>query len=211
VQFLSAGGYLFAAWYLSEISPSTYSVSKPANFVLRTSPFSTIASHFNSLQSRFDRSRNSYTPLLTNTVESYHSAVAGPNRDIEMNISTEMNPIISDRPEPYQTMLSASTFPNTCLSNDDESESKENNELSTSQNVFPPATNSETVYLSEPLSECLSSQQPTVRISGLRKTYDQNMVVKNIALSLYENSVFALLGHKGAGKVSSFLFMKRPC
>ena len=39
---------------------------------------------------------------------------------------------------------------------------------------------------------------PTIRINGMTKTYGSTKVVNNIKLAMYENQIFALLGHNGA-------------
>lgn len=42
---------------------------------------------------------------------------------------------------------------------------------------------------------------PTVVVDKLKKTFGENTVVNNLSFSMYENQIFALLGHNGAGKV----------
>jgi hypothetical protein len=43
---------------------------------------------------------------------------------------------------------------------------------------------------------------PTVVVNKLRKTFGQQVSVNDLSFSMYENQIFALLGHNGAGKVS---------
>jgi hypothetical protein len=42
---------------------------------------------------------------------------------------------------------------------------------------------------------------PTVAVSKLTKTYGDTTVVNDLTFNMYENQIFALLGHNGAGKV----------
>jgi ABC-type multidrug transport system fused ATPase/permease subunit len=42
---------------------------------------------------------------------------------------------------------------------------------------------------------------PTVAVSKLKKTYGDTTVVNDLTFNMYENQIFALLGHNGAGKV----------
>ena len=42
---------------------------------------------------------------------------------------------------------------------------------------------------------------PTVVINRLRKTFGTQLAVNNLSFKMYENQIFALLGHNGAGKV----------
>ena len=43
---------------------------------------------------------------------------------------------------------------------------------------------------------------PTVEVNKLRKTFGSQTVVNDLSFNMYENQIFALLGHNGAGKVS---------
>jgi ABC-type multidrug transport system fused ATPase/permease subunit len=43
--------------------------------------------------------------------------------------------------------------------------------------------------------------EPTVVIKGLRKGYNGVLAVNDLSFNMYENQIFALLGHNGAGKV----------
>lgn len=43
--------------------------------------------------------------------------------------------------------------------------------------------------------------KPTVAVHQLRKTFGRNTVVNNLSFTMYENQIFSLLGHNGAGKV----------
>lgn len=45
--------------------------------------------------------------------------------------------------------------------------------------------------------------KPTVAVLQLRKTFGRNVVVDNLSFTMYENQIFSLLGHNGAGKVSN--------
>jgi ATP-binding cassette, subfamily A (ABC1), member 3 len=45
--------------------------------------------------------------------------------------------------------------------------------------------------------------KPKVCIGGLRKTFGQYQAVKGIKFDMYENQIFALLGHNGAGKTTT--------
>jgi ABC-type uncharacterized transport system ATPase subunit len=47
---------------------------------------------------------------------------------------------------------------------------------------------------------------PTVEVNSLRKTYGSQVVVNNLSFKMYENQIFALLGHNGAGKVTISFF-----
>jgi ABC-type multidrug transport system fused ATPase/permease subunit len=42
---------------------------------------------------------------------------------------------------------------------------------------------------------------PTVAVHNLKKTYGDTTVVNDLSFNMYENQIFALLGHNGAGKV----------
>jgi ABC-type multidrug transport system fused ATPase/permease subunit len=53
----------------------------------------------------------------------------------------------------------------------------------------------------EPVNETLLGA-PTVSVSKLKKTYGSQTVVNDLSFNMYENQIFALLGHNGAGKVS---------
>ncbi|RYH21653.1 ATP-binding cassette domain-containing protein [archaeon] len=44
---------------------------------------------------------------------------------------------------------------------------------------------------------------PTVIIQNLCKSFDTYMAVNNLSFSMYENQIFALLGHNGAGKTTA--------
>lgn len=59
---------------------------------------------------------------------------------------------------------------------------------------------SETVP-SEPVDESLLGR-PTVQLTNLKKTFGEQVAVDNLSFDMYENQIFALLGHNGAGKVS---------
>lgn len=48
----------------------------------------------------------------------------------------------------------------------------------------------------------LALGNPTVVVNQLRKTFGRNVVVNNLSFTMYENQIFSLLGHNGAGKVS---------
>ena len=43
--------------------------------------------------------------------------------------------------------------------------------------------------------------QATVRVHKLRKTYGESRAVNDLSFEMYENQIYALLGHNGAGKV----------
>jgi len=42
---------------------------------------------------------------------------------------------------------------------------------------------------------------PTVEVNKLRKTFGSQVSVNDLSFKMYENQIFALLGHNGAGKV----------
>ena len=42
---------------------------------------------------------------------------------------------------------------------------------------------------------------PTVIVNSLRKTFGGQVAVNDLSFKMYENQIFALLGHNGAGKV----------
>jgi hypothetical protein len=44
---------------------------------------------------------------------------------------------------------------------------------------------------------------PAVVVNKLRKTFGQQVSVNDLSFNMYENQIFALLGHNGAGKVRS--------
>jgi ATPase subunit of ABC transporter with duplicated ATPase domains len=46
---------------------------------------------------------------------------------------------------------------------------------------------------------------PTVTVKNLRKTFGKNRVINDLNFNMYENQIFCLLGHNGAGKASLFL------
>lgn len=46
--------------------------------------------------------------------------------------------------------------------------------------------------------------KPSVAVHQLRKTFGRNVVVNNLSFTMYEDQIFSLLGHNGAGKVRSF-------
>jgi ABC-type multidrug transport system fused ATPase/permease subunit len=52
----------------------------------------------------------------------------------------------------------------------------------------------------EPVNEKFTGR-PTVTINKLRKTFGTQLAVNNLSFKMYENQIFALLGHNGAGKV----------
>ena len=43
---------------------------------------------------------------------------------------------------------------------------------------------------------------PTVEVNKLRKTFGSQVSVNDLSFKMYENQIFALLGHNGAGKVT---------
>jgi ATPase subunit of ABC transporter with duplicated ATPase domains len=45
---------------------------------------------------------------------------------------------------------------------------------------------------------------PVVVVQNLRKTFGSYRAVNDLSFKMYENQIFALLGHNGAGKVSIF-------
>lgn len=45
--------------------------------------------------------------------------------------------------------------------------------------------------------------EPTVTVNKLKKTYGDTTVVNEISFNMYENQIFALLGHNGAGKTTT--------
>eukprot|EP01038_Epipyxis_sp_PR26KG_P014727 gene14727-19795_t len=57
-------------------------------------------------------------------------------------------------------------------------------------------------YPLESVDESLLGQ-PTVSVNNLRKTYGSQVAVNNINFNMYENQIFALLGHNGAGKTTT--------
>jgi ATP-binding cassette subfamily A (ABC1) protein 2 len=44
---------------------------------------------------------------------------------------------------------------------------------------------------------------PTIKVNHLFKTFGKNRVVDDLSLRMYENQIFALLGHNGAGKTTT--------
>jgi hypothetical protein len=44
---------------------------------------------------------------------------------------------------------------------------------------------------------------PSVVLDHLKKTFGTQVAVNNLSFKMYENQIFALLGHNGAGKVST--------
>lgn len=44
---------------------------------------------------------------------------------------------------------------------------------------------------------------PTIKVNHLFKSFGKNRVVNNLSLRMYENQIFALLGHNGAGKTTT--------
>eukprot|EP00286_Rhodomonas_abbreviata_P007959 CAMPEP_0181335448 /NCGR_PEP_ID=MMETSP1101-20121128/26837_1 /TAXON_ID=46948 /ORGANISM="Rhodomonas abbreviata, Strain Caron Lab Isolate" /LENGTH=1401 /DNA_ID=CAMNT_0023445569 /DNA_START=43 /DNA_END=4248 /DNA_ORIENTATION=+ len=55
---------------------------------------------------------------------------------------------------------------------------------------------------SEAVNEGLMGK-PTVHVNKLRKTYGSTVVVNDLSFDMYENQIFALLGHNGAGKTTT--------
>lgn len=45
--------------------------------------------------------------------------------------------------------------------------------------------------------------KPSVVVRNLRKTFNGQVAVNNLSLKMYENEIFALLGHNGAGKTTA--------
>lgn len=45
--------------------------------------------------------------------------------------------------------------------------------------------------------------KPAVVVKNLRKTFNGQVAVNNLSLKMYENEIFALLGHNGAGKTTA--------
>lgn len=43
---------------------------------------------------------------------------------------------------------------------------------------------------------------PSIIVKNLKKTFGNFVAVDNLSFKMYENQIFALLGHNGAGKVS---------
>lgn len=43
--------------------------------------------------------------------------------------------------------------------------------------------------------------KPTIVVEHLRKTFGSQKAVNDLSFKMYENQIFALLGHNGAGKV----------
>jgi ABC-type multidrug transport system fused ATPase/permease subunit len=54
----------------------------------------------------------------------------------------------------------------------------------------------------EPTPEHLFGQ-PTVCLDRLRKSFATQVAVNDLSLNMYENQIFALLGHNGAGKTTT--------
>lgn len=46
--------------------------------------------------------------------------------------------------------------------------------------------------------------RPTVVVNKLRKTFGNQVSVNDLSFKMYENQIFALLGHNGAGKVRKY-------
>lgn len=42
---------------------------------------------------------------------------------------------------------------------------------------------------------------PVIIVNKLRKTFGEQVAVNDLSFKMYENQIFALLGHNGAGKV----------
>lgn len=49
--------------------------------------------------------------------------------------------------------------------------------------------------------------RPTVVVNALRKTFRGQVAVNDLSFKMYENQIFSLLGHNGAGKVSIALVL----
>jgi ATP-binding cassette, subfamily A (ABC1), member 5 len=58
----------------------------------------------------------------------------------------------------------------------------------------------------EPANESLLGP-PAVVVNKLRKTFGQQVSVNDLSFKMYENQIFALLGHNGAGKVRKLFVM----
>ena len=52
---------------------------------------------------------------------------------------------------------------------------------------------------------------PTVSLLGLKKSFDGQVVVNKLRFDMYENQIFALLGHNGAGTCHLIALVKAIC
>lgn len=72
------------------------------------------------------------------------------------------------------------------------------------ESIMPSHVESQTdAYPIEGVNETLLGA-PTVVIKNLRKAFNGQLAVNNLSFNMYENQIFALLGHNGAGKVSLY-------
>ena len=178
-QVVDAVIYLFLAYFLSEVFPSIYSISKPIVYFTESIkkwvsdrilfmgfvPINRYSSsNFNS----------SYNPI--------HSTATTDNRaddGDDEEVTIQMNPILTHT----NMNINAS------------------NTIHTSDNTYNTHNNTNTVYPSEPdsLTDIRNRSPATITINRLRKTYNGQLAVNHVSLDLCEGEVFALLGHNGAG------------
>jgi hypothetical protein len=169
---------------LSEVFPSKNGVTKPLNFICKNPSLWSLS---------FFRSSSLQFQELPTRVH------GDTGHDLD-NGDVEMNPI--------QITSSTESVNNTNSALDLNDETLISNGL--------PSENSqryiiETVHASEPISDADLRTEPSVRVSNLRKTFSGCIAVNHLSIDLYENQIFALLGHNGAGKVNTFFILPLLC
>ena len=57
-------------------------------------------------------------------------------------------------------------------------------------------------YPKEKVDETLAGR-PTISVSNMTKSFGKSIAVDNLSFDMYENQIFVLLGHNGAGKTTA--------
>jgi ABC-type multidrug transport system fused ATPase/permease subunit len=189
--------YLVLSWYISEVWPSKYGVTKPADFPFHRSYWMSSEST-NAIDSYGDadgdgngsatnsyfhqRRRNGAFTLLPTTGDDSADGIELHPVNNNNNNNITYNPLVN---------ISSDNFNNSDNNNN-------NNQPNQPLPVITPE--SDTAHPSEPL-DTDSVSVLSISVQGLRKTYDSKLVVNHVHLNIHENQIFVLLGHNGAGKV----------
>lgn len=176
--------YHFLAYYLSEVWPSKYSVSKPLNFIFYTAFFQHPLFFYT-----FTQPSNPLTfQPVPNLISIDNSNVTSNETMNESIDGVQMNPIHTR----FQSYNSITLDCNREVDVSPVDESK-HHEITPSDSFQGSTTYTSEIFLAE------QDIEPTIQIRDLRKTYGDKLVVNHVSFDMYEGQIFALLGHNGAG------------
>lgn len=227
MQILDVIIYGVLAWYFSQVWPSKLGVSKPIYFPLLPSYWWSISNNHKNVADNHccyykggsscsissSTCFNSTTCCGSCTTRTGSSRRKGRYIDVESSGNRNNNNSIITTTMTTATIASttaAVTNSGICRINDLDGEDKSIPllPLSSEEEIEEEEegdndddNNKHAGFPMEPANESLLGP-PTVIIHKLNKTYGKQKAVNDLSFNMYENQIFALLGHNGAGKVS---------